>query len=672
MPKLITPPGILLTVAFLAIYCAYAFITAWIERSWILAVAGVGAAFACFGTALLRPWSRFLVYALVGSFLGKVTHSVYSAAVAGYFAFYFGSVGTSLRSLVPSLLMAVLSCVCCFIVFNYFRSVRAGGGATAVPVRREAKMRAPYTLQLQVPSELLWLAATFSALIVGNWLQSRVYLNHDVSWFGHSARWLLQGRDFGSEVLDINAPMAWLPSLPAAAIANTGLMAEPVAIRYVFWGYFLLASATLYHVLSRLDARSAAGAMGWQIAFILMATLAPAASFGQREYLSVLFAMPYLAAAAVRLQGNARLGAVASLVVGLLAGIGFSLKPYFLAVPMLVECLLLARLGWRAVWRIELITLGLVVLAYVLTVVIFMPEYLLSTVPLGRTFFWAYESSSLDVLITRFGTVAKPAVFGLLVALLARNWSAQHSVMALAGLGYSASYFIQSKGFVYHAYPVQFCSFVFLGICVASAIGSVRLRLQDSRAEVRALVVCGLILLALPAVKTGHDQVASWYFRYNSSWGVEGAKRRAIIAAVDQYAPTENSYFFAFSTHPFPGFPTASYTKANWSGRGPGQGIIPAFARLDEVVDPDLRRRIIAAATVQRQIVVEDLTRWPPSVVFADTSRWRLGMNGRKFDDLGFYLEDARFRKIWSDYQEISPIGPYRVFILRDGGPERP
>ena len=38
MIKLITPPGMLVTVALLAIYCAYASWTAFIERSWLYAV----------------------------------------------------------------------------------------------------------------------------------------------------------------------------------------------------------------------------------------------------------------------------------------------------------------------------------------------------------------------------------------------------------------------------------------------------------------------------------------------------------------------------------------------------------------------------------------------------------------------------------------------------------
>jgi dolichyl-phosphate-mannose--protein O-mannosyl transferase len=64
----------------------------------------------------------------------------------------------------------------------------------------------------------------------------------------------------------------------------------------------------------------------------------------------------------------------------------------------------------------------------------------------------------------------KPSLYGGLIALVTRTWSRQHTVMLLAGLGYSVSYFVQSKGFVYHAYPVLVCSVTFLGICLGQGL----------------------------------------------------------------------------------------------------------------------------------------------------------------------------------------------------------
>ncbi len=62
MVRLITPPGMLLTTALLVIYSGYAFVIGWIEDSWPLRVGGALAVIASYGVAMLRPWSRYLVY----------------------------------------------------------------------------------------------------------------------------------------------------------------------------------------------------------------------------------------------------------------------------------------------------------------------------------------------------------------------------------------------------------------------------------------------------------------------------------------------------------------------------------------------------------------------------------------------------------------------------------
>ena len=81
--------------------------------------------------------------------------------------------------------------------------------------------------------------------------------------------------------------------------------------------------------------------------------------------------------------------------------------------------------------------------------------------------------------------------------------------------------------------------------------------------------------------------------------------------------------------------------------------------------DPALKANIVRAAHLQRRMVVEDLELRPPTIVFAERSRSRLGTNGRPFDDLAFYLEDPQFSRIWSAYEEYPPIGPLRVFVRR-------
>ncbi len=121
MIKLITPPGMLLTVALLVIYSAYAFLIGIIEDSGLLVAGGAIAVVASYGTAMMRPWSQYLVYLLTAGFIAKLGHSVYQAQAAGFFDFQFGSARAIALSLLPSLVMAALSCACCFFVYRHFR-----------------------------------------------------------------------------------------------------------------------------------------------------------------------------------------------------------------------------------------------------------------------------------------------------------------------------------------------------------------------------------------------------------------------------------------------------------------------------------------------------------------------------------------------------------------------
>ncbi len=112
----------LLTVALLVIYSVYAFRIGSIEDSWPLLIGGGVAVIASYGTAMLRPWSRYLVYALTAGFLAKLGFSIYEGVRSGFYDAQVESIAPIARSLLPAMLMAVLSVVCCALVYRQFRS----------------------------------------------------------------------------------------------------------------------------------------------------------------------------------------------------------------------------------------------------------------------------------------------------------------------------------------------------------------------------------------------------------------------------------------------------------------------------------------------------------------------------------------------------------------------
>ena len=118
--KLITPMGLLITTALLAIYSVAAAKLALVERSYPLAVAAAVSAVACAGTAYMQRWSQYLVHLMTAGFVAKWFWSVYDAHRSGYFDFQFGSTLHSLRSLTPGLAMVTVSGVCSWLIHRHF------------------------------------------------------------------------------------------------------------------------------------------------------------------------------------------------------------------------------------------------------------------------------------------------------------------------------------------------------------------------------------------------------------------------------------------------------------------------------------------------------------------------------------------------------------------------
>jgi hypothetical protein len=80
-----TPKGILVTVAFLALYCVFAIWFGWTHHVWLIVAVGCLAGVACVGAANMLRWSRFLVYALSAGLATTWLYSIYAAARVGYF-----------------------------------------------------------------------------------------------------------------------------------------------------------------------------------------------------------------------------------------------------------------------------------------------------------------------------------------------------------------------------------------------------------------------------------------------------------------------------------------------------------------------------------------------------------------------------------------------------------
>lgn len=504
-------------------------------------------------------------------------------------------------------------------------------------------------------------------LALGMQLQSGVHINHDVGWIAHTAAWLLDGRRFGTDILDPNPPLAWFLMLPAVLAARAGILPEVIAVQA--WSWLLAVTALalawailqpLARVLGRLETCS------FMLAATAVVSLLPVGNFGQREVIGFALMLPYLCSLIGR-AGGAPSGRALAIAAGIGAGIGLCLKPYLLVVPLLAELLIaLQARNFRALIRAETVAMGLVGALYVAAILLFARDYLEYALPMIQTVYWAYDDPGY-LIGARFKEAILPAAYAAGIALATLSFGRIHGLLAAWIAGFAASYWLQGKGFPYHAYPILGTSCLLLTFATVRAGRSLWTSAWLSRPALRQLALAALLVVALPELYRPFAEAGRWYDAARREQGDWGRTRQGLIDRLRSEGVGPGDYLYALSTHPHPGFPTVNYLGADWSGRTVAQFAVPAYVRRAEIADPERLAGIDRAMDRQRAIVIEDLRRHPPSFVMVEARQRRLGLSFRKFDDLAYYLRDPEFARLWACYVEIEPVDPIRLF-RRQGG----
>jgi hypothetical protein len=183
--------------------------------------------------------------------------------------------------------------------------------------------------------------------------------------------------------------------------------------------------------------------------------------------------------------------------------------------------------------------------------------------------------------------------------------------------------------------------------------------LWPQRARRRTATVLTALATAALLIATS-VRVGEWYAGANLAGGGDARRIDDMVALADSHAGEGG--FLALATHPFPGFPTALYSKAPWVSRTHGTWLVPAIARLraDPAADP---QRLHAIEQTARTMLREELARARPALVLVDARPERHALRGLDFDILAFYLEEPQFRALWANYAEQAPLHGFRVFV---------
>jgi hypothetical protein len=520
------------------------------------------------------------------------------------------------------------------------------------PTRTDTAAVAPLTLPAVRARVLGWLALSPSAAFVLMVLAPP--LNHDVAAILNFAERWVAGEQLYRELIDVNPPLIFVLTAIPATLARWSPLAGPEALLLCVLGLCLLA----WRMIARLREGLAEGPVERAVldALVPLALVMAAYDVGQREHLMALFALPYAWLAARRGAGlpTARPLAWGATVA---AALGFALKPHFLAVPLLVEAVVLARRG-RAGFRDPLpwVMAGLWLL-YLAALPLFFSAYLDTVLPMIPDFYLGNGGIGLfDVLLTDpFAPSALPLL--ILAPFALRRAAGPVALPLLAvGLGGFLSAWVQHKGWSYHVVPMAMAGALLGGVLAARWLDGT-LPAARARAAAPGLAVAAALAVFLVQIRGESPWRQIWYDqlrdgRLTATLRREVAGERLLVLSPDIY----------------PVYPALNYARARSTLRTMNLWmLVGAYATCEEGA-PRYRGpwEMSRPEFFTYRSVAEDFARAPPAGVLVAREQQIPRCDGEAFDPIAYFSRHPAFAETWRRYTRSIQMDSYVLYLRED------
>lgn len=543
------------------------------------------------------------------------------------------------------------------------------------------------------------LAIMAGIFILSGFMQANMLLNWDVSWLIHASSRMLAGGSYHADFFEINPPMIMYHYIPTVLIAKIFSINYMLALRiYVFSlaGLSLCLCLTLLQKIFLQKDTAIAGIFFITLTCVFL--LVPVYEFGQKEHLLILFTMPYLLLVSSRLQG-AIIKPSFAFGIGIMAGLGFAIKPHFLIMLVLVE--LYYTLSTRKLFaciRIETLVMATIFLLYLMSVFVFFQEYIFVIIPYATHFYYSGFASPLKDLL--FNHVTFFAYFVIIFYFLQMGKNPYQtfcSVLLAAMLGALISFGFQHVLWYYHIVPLfslaillqTLLFFIFAqqisvlrteylmmgGLGLLFGMFSVTHKMwkilifQPALFFSFAFVILASLLYIIPKqskykmhyVFTALIGMAVFSFPfytvhqlYDSSYASKG-KLNPLIAFMHENALHKPVYFFT-SSAPYT-FPLIDYAGSLPATRVAFLGWVPGMVRQEQL--PMTHKKLqehLSDKTFLIKMLAEDITTKKPKLIFVDVKDSKDYMEDLKFNYLSYFSPDKNFQTAWKNYQYLITI----------------
>lgn len=491
-------------------------------------------------------------------------------------------------------------------------------------------------------------------LVISLYMTTQTYLNWDVSWLLEASRRLLSGGSYSQNFMETNPPLILF--LYAIPIYLTSWMGNLVSNFLIFIYIISFLSLGLsYFLLKRLMATDDSNLILFFGGLVFCELVLPSYEFGQREHLMLLLIMPYVLL--ISSVNTLQFPLYFRFAVGLMAGIGFSIKPHFL-IPLILI------LSWQLCKNRSLLKgftiengclLG-VMLLYLVSCFIITPDYFNFILPIVFKFYLSYKESMFGLLTHEWSIVF---YITMLLGIIQLNqkyvpYRNLYQLLMLTNFGFFLVFIIGGHFFYYHFIVVAAISILLLmfNIQLISQRIITKSIISIEYLNIPLVAVCLYLLLDIVV------NCDLWILKRDA----QGPTRPLIMA----FQNINHGPFVVFSNYVAPYSSLLIYTQLHSSARLHQFWLLPGIAKLEHDGQLSLAEE---GKNLLRQVVVQDLLLDPPYIIVVDETDPQIIIDGRALNYLHFFLQDLKFKKIWHNYhlekRVTSAFGNYAIYTLR-------
>lgn len=548
-------------------------------------------------------------------------------------------------------------------------------------------------------------------------LLSNGNLNHDNARLLYCASEWIRGSQLYSGIVDINLPMIFylysIPSFISTIFSISIILSFDICVTLLCAISLLLS----YTIIKKIPI----GEVQWlkyyaTVVCTYIFVLLPGYDYGQREHLCILFIMPYLFLAITCLYGQF-LSVRIRCLSGLMAGIGFSIKPYFVLVFVAILAFLIVYSRRKDIlWRIENLLIYMILVTYAF-LLFYCHSAFFTIASVTMQFYFAHNRGFfLHFLesITAGGWGA--SLVCLFITARHREHLPALLMIFMTGTVFLIVAYIQKKGWTYHYYPANAIVFLFLSVFLFAYARLYELS-YDIVSKSRIRFLLSFLILCVISVTTDNlviciiaalfaiglififirGKIRNWHPGPNAIkaiynyWVVgfmvfwvalmgctsiqSNVRAYALkhdydlyVTAIKEKAHGKPVYFMTPSI--FPAFPVVLYSGVRCSVRFGDLGLVTGLYYMRNSC-PDCKIAYHSPDSMPdverwfKSIVVQDLIKDPPALIFVDERKQKPGLKAQ-FDFIEYFSMDEDFVRLIKSYVRTESIGNFGLYENRE------